>query len=281
MNIIKHNRKIIGLLTILVLLIIAIIVVIFFCNKDMYTQTKPINQATEKTLTAKTDFYDIEAVYPVEPLDKNGIMEQFIKQQIEQRKEDWKVGGQVYNDEKDIEKQFPDRPKMVYSLNIIYKKFTSTNRDSVSYLFLVGEYTGGANGSEKVQTFTFDKNGQITIESILDTSGYTVMKEKETPNDLALSYLLLDQAKNNKEVFPDINMVRDGLGLSYLKNDGITLDHEKCNCDGWLYASNLQNFVITNEGITFYFDKGAITMNAAGSTAINLAWNNLAPYLLK
>ncbi|MFA5166379.1 MAG: DUF3298 domain-containing protein [Candidatus Paceibacterota bacterium] len=282
MNIIKGNKKIISLLAILVLLIITTVVAMFFYSKNIHTQTKPISQVADKTLIAKTDFYDIKVIYPAEPLDKNGIMEQFVKQQIEQRKEDWKIGGPAYNDEKNIEKDFPDRPKMVYSLNIVYKKFTATNRGTVSYLFLIYEYTGGANGSEKVQTFTFNKNGQVAIESILDTSGYATMKGKnKMPNDLALSYLLLEQAKNDKEIFPDINTVRDGLGLSYLKDDGITLDHKKCNCDGWLYASNLQNFVITDNGLTFYFDKLAITMGAAGSTAINLSWDELAPYLSK
>ncbi len=284
MNVTKRSKKVIGLLVILVFLIAAGATV-FFYSKNRHTQIKLANQesrATEKTFTAKTDFYDIEAVYPIEPLDKNGVIEQFINQQVEQRKEDWKIGSPAYNDEKNIERDFPDRPKMVYSLNIVYKKFTAASRGTVSYLFLVGEYTGGANGSEKVQTFTFDKNGQVAIESILDTSGYATMKGKnKMPNDLALSYLLLEQARKDKEIFPDINTVRDGLGLSYLKNDGISLDHKKCNCDGWLYASNLQNFIITDNGLTFYFDKGAITMNAAGSTAINLSWNDLKTYLLK
>lgn len=235
---------------------------------------------SEKTIEAKTDFYDITAKYPVEPLDKEGVMAQFVNQQVAQREEDWKTGGEAYNQEKDVEKQFPDRPKMVYTLDITYQKFTSSVRGTVSYLFTIGEYTGGANGDEKVQAFTFDKNGLVDIQSILNLAGYdAATSTKDMGNDLALSYALLDKAKADPDMFPELDMVRDGLGLSYLKADGVTLDHTKCKCDGWLYASNLQNFAVTDQGMTFYFDKYAITIGAAGISHIALDWADLRPYL--
>lgn len=240
----------------------------------------PVAQ-TDKTIEAKTDFYDITAKYPVEPLDKNGVMARFVNQKVEERKEDWKIGGDAYNQEKAVEKQFPDRPKMTYTLDISYQKFQSAERGTVSYLFTMGEYTGGANGNETVQAFTFDKNGAVSVESLLNLAGYGAgTGNKAMGNDLELSYLLLQKAKADPDTFPQLDMVRDGLGLSYLKADGVTLDHAKCHCDGWLYASNLQNFVVTDEGMTFYFNKYAITIGASGIVGIALDWADLKPYLV-
>lgn len=239
-------------------------------------QNNENTQETVKKIENKTDFYTIEAEYPIEPLDKDQIIKQFVEQQVEQKKEDWKIGGEIYNNEKNIEKQFPDRHKMVYSMNIVFEKFLSAKMGTVSYLFKIGEYTGGANGEEKIQTFTFDKNGKVDLESVINISDY----QGKVPNDIALSNLIFEQIKNNKEIFPDENVAKQGLGLDYLKADGITLDKKKCNCDGYFYGSNLQNFVIKDDGLSFYFDKGKITFRAAGTTEVVLDWTILKPYLI-
>lgn len=284
------GQKFTGKKVVLPLLILIIILAVFggyfwHNRKTVKVESKQQEAATtrpaEKNINEKTDFYSITAKIPVESLDKGSVMEQFVTHLVEQKKEEWKTGGQVYNDEKDVEKQFPDRPKMVYTLDIAYQKFESQKMGSVSYVFTAGEYTGGANGNETVQTFSFNKSGQVGIESILNLSGSFGTSGGQTVyNDLALSKMLFNQALLNKDEFPDEKMLKDGLGLSYLKADGVTLNHAKCHCDGFLYASNLQNFAMTNEGITFYFNKYAITSGAAGIAEIALNWNSLQPYLV-
>jgi len=265
------------------------LIAIFVCAgilvwKDF--ERKSVNQNVEtapqeKTIEAKTDFYEITAKYPTEVWDKDVVMEKFVTDQVNGKKEEWKVGGEIYNEEKDIENKFPDRPKMVYTFDINYQKFQSEKNGTVSYLFVIGSYTGGANGNEQVQTFTFNKNGLVDIESILNLSGYGQTKDgKNMGNDLAISYLLFEKAKTDTEKFPNEDMIKEGLGLSYLDDDGVTLNHEKCNCDGWLYASNLQNFVLTDSGVEFYFGKCAVTICASGSVGVLLDWQSLKPYLV-
>jgi len=225
----------------------------------------------EKLIEEETDFYRISARYPIDARDKEGIMEEFVKYQVDQRKEDWKIGGEIYNQEKKIETDFPDRPRMVYSMDIAYEKYESTENESVSYLFTIGEYTGGANGDSRVQSFSFDQNGIIFIADVLDlASDY---------NDITLSKVLFNKALSDPDKFPVAEMVKDGLGLLYLEDDGITFAPEKCGCDGFLFASNFQNFVIKDEGITFFFSKYEITIGASGIADITLDWSELAPYL--
>jgi|GEM_PF-518950 len=248
---------------------------------DTEQQQPAIVVPKEKSIVSATDFYDISAKYPTESLDRDGIMESFVKDQIAQREESWKDGGEAYETEKKIEKDFPDRSKMTYTLDISYQRFVSNVRDTVSYLFIIGEYTGGANGREIVQSFTFDKNGKVDLESLLDIAGSRPIGQNSAsvPNDISLSELLLAQAQKNPEQFPDLDMVRTGLGLAYLGTDGVTLDHKKCGCDGFFYGSNLQNFVVTDDGLEFFFGKGDITIGAAGAVSIGISWSDLQPYL--
>lgn len=234
----------------------------------------------EKSISEETEFYKINAKYPVELWDKDGVVEEFVKQQVETKKEEWKIGGEVYNSEKEIEKKYPDRPKMIYELSIVYDKFVSEKMKTVSYLFKIGQYTGGANGDEVVQTFTFNKDGLMSVEAFLNISDYQSVEDKKIPNDIAISEKIFEAAKFDKEKFSDLEMVSNGLGLAYLKSDGVTLDHKKCNCDGYFYGSNLQNFIVSDEGITFYFSKGEVTARAAGSVGIMLAWESLKPFII-
>ncbi|MBM6697113.1 hypothetical protein H6A11_08835, partial [Bifidobacterium pullorum subsp. saeculare] len=66
------------------------------------------------------EFYDIKADYPVEKMDKKGEMKEFVEYVVKQKQTEWKVGGELYNAEQKIAKDFPDRPKMQYQLNISY-----------------------------------------------------------------------------------------------------------------------------------------------------------------
>ncbi|MFN5427086.1 MAG: RsiV family protein [Bacteroidota bacterium] len=54
---------------------------------------------------------------------------------------------------------------------------------------------------------------------------------------------------------------------------------EKCKCDGFFYGSNLQCFVIRDQGIGFVFGKYVVGPGSSGTPEILLDWNTLAPYL--
>ncbi len=248
-----------------------------------FSKSDKTNFGFEKKIEDKTEFYEITARYPSDKLDKNNIIEEFVFSQVEQKKEEWKIGGELYKQEEEAQKQFPDRPKMVYSFDLNYQKFSSDKAGTVSYLFNIYEYAGGANGQEKVQSFTFDKDGLVNVESILDISGYHPNSKdvnKPRQNDILISELILEETKNDKEQYPDSNLTREGLGLSYLENDGVTLNHKKCNCDGWFFGSNLQNFVPTDSGLVFYFDECKITTCSAGVVGVSLSWETLSPFLV-
>lgn len=272
------------------LIVLGIMVLIVGGCFWLYYQQKEINKnnslaitvnSTEQVIKTKTDFYEITAKYPKEKWDKNNVILQFINDQVEQRKEAWAIDGDVYNEEMSVAEQFPDRPKMIYTLNINYQKFESIKMGTISYVFFIEEYTGGANGNITVQTFTFDENNLMSIESFLNLAESTKDENKNVVyNDLILTKILKQKALTDSENFPNEQILDEGLGLAYLKSDGITLDHEKCKCDGWLYASNLQNFVVTDRGLIFYFNKFAITIGASGTPSIELDWTDLDPYLI-
>jgi len=256
--------------------LIAILLVGFFVGLYIYTSQRitsplpPTTTSAENKIEDVTDFYKITAAYPIDPLDTNHAMEQFVTYQTQQRKEAWKIGGDAYNQEQQISKDFPDRPKMQYELSISYKKYFSKVYDITSYVFTTYEFTGGANGNITVATFAFNKDGRVMIDSILNFNDY---------NDIALSKLFATQILADPDPFTTKDMLYDGLGLSYLKADGKTLDTKKCNCDGFFFGSNFQNFVVKDDGLLFIFSKYQIAPGAAGTPEFMLSWTDMKPYL--
>lgn len=227
----------------------------------------------EKTFTDKNDFYEIVAKYPSDPLDKEKDIETFVLYKVKEKQNEWKVGGELYNAEQEIAKDFPDRQKIVYSYNISYERHESKDKGTVSYVFITYEYSGGAHGVSVINTFTFDSNGKLDIQEVLDLmSG---------DNAIKLSRVLANnlKAKGDDTIVED--MMMQGLGLAYLKSDGVTFDKIKCACDGFNFASNFENFYITNAGITFMFSQYQVAPGAAGIISITLDWNTLSPYLIK
>lgn len=267
----KNTSKILVTLTVLVIVICAI----YFLNKKEVAVvptpiTSNVSKVTEKKIEDKNEFYDISAIYPVDARDKDIAVEKFVTYKVNEKKEDWKIGGEAYIEEKKIEKDFPDRPKMQYQYSVTYKKYESTRWNTVSYVFTTYEYTGGANGNITINTFTFNDKGVMNIDSILDFSNY---------KDIALTKALADEIikEGGDQASPD--MVLDGLGFSYLKEDGKTIDKSKCQCDGFFFPSNFQNFVVEDGGLRFFFNKYQIAPGSAGTPEIILPWKFLSPYL--
>ncbi|MDT4861954.1 hypothetical protein FQZ97_965830 [compost metagenome] len=232
----------------------------------------PGNSSTERkaVLADSTSFYTISVEYPEENRDKEQVMKTFVLDQYQSKKEEWKAGGSVYEEERKISRAFPDRVDVRYSYDMGFERFSADSLKTVSYLFTTYEYTGGANGNVRVNTYSFNgDNHRVVIEDILDFSGN---------GDIKLSKLLAGKALSDTTLFFK-DFVESGLGLSYLKADGVTLDKAKCQCDGYFFGSNFQNFVVKDRGITFYFDKYVIAPGAAGITHISLSWEDLRPYL--
>lgn len=260
-------------------LILIILLAYFSVSKIRNTETLISTQSevtkneeksvTEKKIEDKNDFYTISAVYPVDVLDKANTIENFITGKVEQKKEDWKIGGDAYNEEKKIEKDFPDRPKMEYQYSITYKKYESKKWGTVSYVFTTYEYTGGANGNITVATFTFDNQGLVMIDSILDFNN---------GNDIPLTRLMRDVLLKRENASAE--MINDGLGLAYLKDDGKTFDAKKCGCDGFFFPSNFQNFVVEDGGLRFIFNKYQVAPGSDGLPEIVMLYDTLKEYLL-
>lgn len=262
---------------IIFIIVIFILAFAYFINRNTIIEIKePVKVSattattTEFTIKESTDFYDIEAVYPNESLDTNHIMEKRIKSMVDGSKEDWKVGGDIYNIEKEISMKYPDRPITKYQLDITYTRFESKIHGTVSYVFEGYYFTGGAHGNTFIETYTFDKNGKVEIENIVDL--------KTNHNDINLTKILESKLKVVLGYDFDSSMLRDGLGLTLLKSDGITIDSIK-NTIGFSFDSNFNKFVVLDEGIKFIFDSYQVAPYVVGSPEVILTWNELKPYL--
>lgn len=265
------NKKILVLVGVAVLFLVGGYFSIRVKKNVIDTNTPSQIISTDKKIKDINDFYSITAVYPNDGMDKDKKMEQFVAYKVAQMKEEWKVGGKAYAEEMHVAKDFPDRPKMKYEYDISYKKYESKVKGTVSYVFSIYEFTGGANGNITVTTFTFDKNGVVAIDAMLNLA--------QNDNDIALSRVLAETALTNTESFVDKTMLYEGLGLSYLKADGKTLDKVKCHCDGFFFGSNFQNFIVKDEGITFVFNKYQVAPGSSGLPEVTLSWDTLKSYM--
>jgi hypothetical protein len=220
------------------------------------------------SISDSTSFYNLAVEYPLDNRDKDKIMQAYAMDRFNAKKEEWKTGGEVHVNELKITTAFPDRANIKYSYAIEFEGFQSKRTNIHSYLFTNYEYTGGANGNTTVNTFAFTADAKrLDIQEILNFD-----------QDIELTKLLAETALSDTTLFFK-DFVHEGLGLSYLKSDGKTLDKNKCNCDGFFFGSNFQNFIVKDKGLVFFFDKYAIAPGASGVTSVLLTWEQLEPYL--
>lgn len=105
-----------------------------------------------------------------------------------------------------------------YTLDIIIEEHNT--EDHISYLVLVGEYTGGANVNSSVRAFVYERsNGNtLTLEDLID--------EEERQDFVAnVRDSLLDPEISRSGVFEDVveTLTFDDLNNFYLESDSITL----------------------------------------------------------
>jgi hypothetical protein len=246
-------------------IIVGLVGLVYFLgqNESYKTENAVINE--------QSGFYSIKAQYPEEKWDKKEVMEQMVKYIVNMKMEEWKDNGEIYNSEKELSTKFPDRAQTLYQLDISYDATTSPKFKTKTYIFHVYEFTGGAHGNTAVATFTFNKKGQVLIDSILD---FNNNKDIEIVRILGRK-LLVSLGENS-----NADTINTGLGLAFLNPDG-TLNKEKCHCDGFFFPSNLQNFVIEDNGIRFILGQYQVAPYVVGMPEAVLTWNDLKAYLLK
>lgn len=258
-----------------------------------------INNNAYVSKSTNTEIALIKAKWPTPSFDVNGLMNLYANEAYDKYLNDWRDGGDVWKEEIDLRKQFPDRPTSTsheLDIDYEYKPATVTVNDSNytyhNYIIHTYTYTGGAHGDTDIKTFTFATssntyNGIITLEQA--TIGKLGAKlDLSNNNAITMSKIMLaklpkiltagdssgDNSMYNEE------MAKDGLGLSYLKKDG-TLDKKKCNCDSFDFKNNLQFFYITNDGITFIMGQYQVAPYAAGMPEIPFTWEELSEFISK
>lgn len=219
---------------------------------NMSNQEKaPAETATEQ-LTDSTANYVIKASYPKDAQDKEAVIKKWVELKVSDKKMEWK--------------------NVKEGTNVYIIGFTTVKSDSsqtVGYVMNEYENTGGASGNQKVTSFSFRNNQLLDIQQILNFSNN---------NDISLTKLLAAQASKDTMTF-SAPMYNESLGLNFLKADGVTVDKEKCKCDGFFFGSNFQCFVIRNEGIGFVFGKYVVGPGSSQTPEILLDWKTLEPYL--
>lgn len=250
---------------IITVIVIGLIVLVYFLGKHESYKTDNV------VINEQTEFYSIKAQYPEEKWDRKEVMEQMVKYFVNLKMEEWKYDGDIFNAEKELTERFPDRPKTLYQLDISYTATSSPKFKTKSYIFHVYEFTGGAHGNTAIATFTFNNKGQILIDSILDFNDN---------KDIEIVRLLEQKLIDNLGENSDKDTISTGLGLAFLRPDN-TLDKVKCNCDGFFFPSNMQNFVIEESGIKFIMGQYQVAPYSVGMPEVFISWQELKPYIIK
>jgi len=205
-----------------------------------------------KQVIDSTANYIIKVNYPEEPQDKELVMKKWVDLKLSDKKLEWKN---------------LTTPRNEYQIN--YNVVSSDSSKTVSYVMNEYENTGGASGNQKVTSFTFRNNQLLDIQKILNFAGN---------NDIKLTRLLAEKASKDTVTFSPY-MYNESFGLNFLQKDGVTLDKAKCKCDGFFFGSNLQCYVIRNEGIGFVFGKYVVGPGSSQTPEILLDWKTLEPFL--
>lgn len=255
--------------------LIAVLLVTTVVGAGIYMLRTPQENVAVSTATTsegvieeKTDFYSISARYPEEAHDQGGAMRHFVEGIVAARREEWKVGGEIQQLERELTAEYPDRPLPHYELTIRYEKYAAPALGFVTYAFEHYEYTGGAHGGTYLTTFSFGPSGLVSIESLINFND---------GNDIALTRLLADRLRAELGDMADERMLMQGLGLAYLRPDG-SFDSEACQCDGFFFPSNFQSFIVTDDGLRFVMQQYQVAPYAVGMPATTLTWTELAPY---
>ena len=233
------------------------------------TSTTPSIVVRDVSLSTSTSFYTINARYAYDSRDTQGLMKQFAEYKVNEKEAAWSASSTVYRDAQATFTKHPDMPVPHNEYDLTYVKYESPAKHTISYLYAMYDYAGGANGVTTLASFTFGPNGTIPIDSILDF---------DNGNDIALTKIMRDKLITALGQSANKKMIDQGLGLAYLKADG-AFDAKKCKCDGFFFGSNFQNFFVTDLGITFGLDQEKVAAHSEGMPEVLFSWKELAPYI--
>lgn len=230
-------------------------------------QAPPVSGTTSTTTTAfavplkspyseHAPYYDIEANYATSTVlavsvsaeadaAATALMRSFVSNQIAQFKKEGRFDSLTPEDIKML--GFDSGRK--YTLNIAY--LISTSKRSVSYIFTVNTYTGGAHGATTFKTFTFDaQTGKLLTLGDLFTKGADYLGKLSTISRTRLPGALRDQA--------DADMIVQG-----------TTPREE----------NFANFFLDNANIVILFEPYQVAAYAAGPQTLYIGLSELATIL--
>jgi hypothetical protein len=223
-----------------------------------------IQKFSEKKFSEENEFYSINAVYPIDPYDRNSEISTWAESVLQKARMDWALGGDIHTSELRMAAEFPDRPVMNYTFDMNYKKYSSQKLNTVSYVIQNYEFTGGAHGNTDLQTFTFGQNGGIKLADILIV----------TPSNVqSITDIIRGKLVETLGDMVDRDMIHDGLDCAYTNGSSTQA------CDASAVAQNLQNFYITDDGITFIFGQYQVAAYVAGMTEVMLTWSELASFM--
>lgn len=239
------------------LLFFTVFLSILSCNKSEKMEEE-VGVKKYKQLIDSADNYIITAKYPISVQDTANEVKKLVDIIISNEKEDWQNTSSKKNKKLHV--------------NIDYEEFNSQKYATTSYLLKVSSKIGNKIESNNAWTIVFRNRKTVDIEYFLN--------DFKDDSDLQITKLLSREAiRQNDKI--NKTLLDDGLGLSFLETDGQTLDREKFDGDGFFFGANLQNFIVENSGISFYFNEGEIAPESEGIQKISLTWEQLSPYLRK
>ncbi len=244
---------------------------LFSCHEKQSRQEFKAVPIEHRSHSYSSPFYHMSVEYPIEQWDYDDHLKRYVDEVVAFYKRDWSAGGMHYEDEMLIREQDPDRQYPKFELNIRFDKFSSDNLTTHSYLFYIYVHTGGANGMTTVESFNFNDNGLIS------QSHFFHISQKQ---EIQLTRLIAQKALSMPDVF-EKHYLWQGLGLNYLKTDGVTIDSTKFIRNHFHFKDNFKSFVICDEGVHFYFDKYKISQGSAGTPSVLLEWQQLTPFVNK
>ncbi len=234
-------------LTLLAVLVLAVIGLVFYLHHDakgvvqnQVSENTPVSTiptqwpsaiVRDQTITDSASYYTINAVYPVVKDDViNSYFKNFVTSAISQFKDDTSWAA---GDGANI------APAEASSLSLDIKYTEQKSARADNFIFSVTTYTGGAHGLQATQTFAFSPTGQQIMLPALFKNGVTGLKT-------IAPYVQEELAKSPDA---DPQAIKDG-----------TVPTE----------ANFQNFIITDDGLTFIFDPYQVAPYSAGTQTVKV-----------